>query len=124
LPVLGFSVALLGLTVLLGAALVLVAVAAPGKPPSRVLATSHGFGAFLGYVVLLLALRGPARGIETGTQSFGITAAVFLLLAAALGIASFMVHRRQRRLPGFWAGAHASVAIAGYVILAVYLLLG
>ncbi len=118
------SVVLLGLTVLCGAALVLVSLAAPGKPPSRLLATSHGVGAFFGYGLLLLALRGPARGVATGTQSFGITAAVFLLLAAALGVASLMVHRRQRRLPGFWAGAHATIAITGYVILAVYLLLG
>ncbi len=122
--VLGFSVLLLGVTVLLGAALVLVAVASPGKPPSRLLAGAHGACALVGYGALLWALRGPARGIETGTQSFGVTAAVLLLLAAGLGAASLVMHIRQRRLPGFSAGAHASVAIAGYVILAVYLLLG
>jgi len=123
--VLGLSVALLGLAVLLGGALVLAGARASGKPPSAWLAGAHGVCAVLGYAVLLAALiEGPVRGAETGTQSFGATAAVLLLLAACLGIASLVIHIRKRRLPGFWAGAHAAVAIAGYVILAVYLLLG
>jgi hypothetical protein len=122
--VLGFAVGLLGLTVLLGAALVIVAMARRDVKPSVWLASLHGACALSGYGALLWALRGPARGAATGTQSFGTAAAVLLLVAAALGIASLTLHFRQRRLPGFWAGAHASVAIAGYVLLAVYLLLG
>jgi hypothetical protein len=120
--VLGFAVALLGLTVLLGAALIVIAMSRRNEKPPVWLASLHGSCALLGYGALLWALRGPARGAATGTQSFGSAAAV--LVAAALGIASLALHFRRRRFPGFWAGAHASVAIAGYVLLAVYLLLG
>ena len=109
---------------LLGAALAVVALQRRNAKPPLWLAGLHGTCALLGYAALLWALRGPARGAATGTQSFGPAAAVLLLVAAALGIASLALHIRRRRLPGFWAGAHASVAIFGYVLLAVYLLLG
>lgn len=109
---------------LLGAALVLMVMREPEKPPPSLLASAHGACALIGYGTLLWALRGPPRGMETGTQSFGVTAAVLLLVAAAVGIATLTLHFRHRRLPGFWAGVHAMVAISGYVILAVYLLVG
>jgi hypothetical protein len=118
------AVALLGVTVLLGAALAFVSLRRPDAKPPRILATLHGLCAASGYVVLLLALQGPARGAATGTQSFGLAAAILLLLAAMIGAASFALHLRRRRLPGFWVGAHAMVAVAGYVILAVYLFVG
>ena len=51
-------------------------------------------------------------------------AAVLLLLAALLGIASVTLHLGRRRLPGLWVGLHASIAIAGTVILAAYVLVG
>jgi hypothetical protein len=123
--VLALAIGLLGLTVILGGVLVLVGAKTPGKPPSAWLASLHGIVAAAGVAVLLAALiEGPTRGVATGTQSFGTIAAVLLLLAAGLGIASLVIHIRKRRLPGFWAGAHATIAIAGYVILAVYSLLG
>jgi hypothetical protein len=109
--------------VLIGAALALTALHNQGGPP-RALASLHGLSALAGYALLLVALQGPARGTATGTQSFGIAAAILLLLAAMIGVASVVIHMRRRRLPGFWAGAHAMVAIAGYVIVAVYLLAG
>ena len=45
-------------------------------------------------------------------------------LAAGLGLVSLGLHWRRRSLQGFWVGAHATVAITGYVLLAVYLLAG
>ena len=120
---LALSVALLGLTVALGATLALLALRRPGSPP-RALVALHGIAALFGYAALIWALRGPARGIATGTQSFGKAAAILLLLAAFLGAMSFVLHRRRRRLPGLWVGAHATVAIAGYVLIVVYLLAG
>lgn len=118
------AVSILGATVLLGAALAVVSLRHPGETPARLLASLHGLGALAGYGVLVAALHGPARGAATGTQSFGVAAAALLLLAALLGIGSFALHWRRRRLPGFWVGAHASIAITGYVILAAYLLAG
>ena len=123
-PLLLIAVALLGLTVLFGGALAVMALKRPGKKPSWLLATVHGAAAIAGYGALLLALEGPPRGTALGTQSFGLAAAILLLIAAALGLATLLLHLRRAHLPGFWAGAHASVAITGYVILAVYLLAG
>jgi hypothetical protein len=122
--VLWLAVYVLGFTVLLGAALAFFALRHPGQKPPRMLLALHGVAALLGYLLLLWALQGPARGGATGTQSFGMAAAVLLLLAALFGIASLTLHLRRRRLPGLWVGLHASIAIAGYVILAVYVLVG
>lgn len=125
---LALAVIALGIVVLLGGALAIQIMRAPRRPPPRGLAWLHGIAALIGYGMLLFALAGPpstqARGAATGTQSFGVVAAVMLLLAAALGILSLALHWRRRRMPGIAIGVHASVAIAGYVILAVYLLVG
>jgi hypothetical protein len=110
--------------VLLGAALAIQILRRPTQPPPRALAWLHGIAALLSYGVLLVALMGPARGTATGTQSFGLVAALLLLLAALVGIVSLALHLFRRRMPGIAIGIHASVAIFGYVILAVYLLAG
>lgn len=121
---LALAVIAFGIVVLLGGVLAVQLLRAPTQPPSRILAWLHGVAALVSYGMLIVALRGPARGVATGTQSFGVVAAVLLLLAAFLGIASLAAHWRRRRISGIAIGIHASVAIAGYVILAVYLLAG
>ena len=112
------------ITVLLGAALAIQILRRAAHAPSRLLAWLHGIAAVVSYGVLLIALMGPPRGAATGTQSFGVTAAVLLLVAAAIGLLSMVLHYRRKRMPGIAIGVHASVAIFGYVILAVYLLAG
>jgi hypothetical protein len=112
------------LTVLFGATLAIVALRMPDRKPPRLLASLHGICGTVGVVTLLLALRDPSRGVATGTQSFGLVAAILLLLAALIGIVSFALHIRRTRFPGGMVGVHASVAIFGYVILAVYWLAG
>jgi hypothetical protein len=125
------SLAVLSFTivVLLGAALAIQILHRPIQAPSRLLAWLHGIAALISYGVLLVALMGPAmgqqpRGAVTGTQSFGLIAALLLLLAALIGIVSLALHLFRRRMPGIAIGIHASVAIFGYVMLAVYLLVG
>ena len=120
------SVAVLSFTivVLLGAALAIQILRRPAQAPSRVLAWLRGIAALLSYGVLIAALTGPPRGAATGTQSFGLVAAILLLLAALIGILSLALHFRRRRMPGIAIGIHASAAIFGYVMLAVYLLAG
>ena len=129
------SLAVLSFTivVLLGGALAIQILRrptrAPSRAPSRLLAWLHGIAALLSYGVLLVALMGPPpgqqlRGAATGTQSFGLIAALLLLLAAVIGIVSLVLHLFRRRMPGIAIGVHASVAVFGYVILAVYLLAG
>ena len=125
------SLAVLSFTIvmLLGAALAIQVMRRPVQPPLRVLVWLHGIAALLSYGVLLVALMAPAmgqqpRGAVAGTQSFGLIAALLLLLAALIGIVSLALHLFRRRMPGIAIGIHASVAIFGYVILAVYLLVG
>jgi len=129
--VFSLSLAVLSFTivVLLGGALAIQILRRPTRAPSRLLAWLHGIAALLSYGVLLVALMGPPpgqqpRGAATGTQSFGLIAALLLLLAAVIGIVSLVLHLFRRRMPGIAIGVHASVAVFGYVILAVYLLAG
>lgn len=112
------------IVVFLGTALAIQILRRPTHAPSRLLAWLHGVAALLSYGMLVVALKGPARGAATGTQSFGLTAAILLLVAAAIGLLSLVLHYRRRRMPGVAIGVHASVAVFGYVILAVYLLAG
>ena len=120
LAVIAFTV-----VVLLGGALAIQVMRAPAKPPSRLLAWLHGIAVLISYGALIDALlTEPARGVATGTQSFGVVAAILLLLAALIGSASLWLHLKRNRMQGIAIGIHASVAIFGYVILAVYLLAG
>ncbi len=120
LVVLAFTI-----VVLLGAALAIQIMRRPDRPPPRVLVWLHGIAALLGYGMLAEALiAGPPRGAATGTQSFGIMAAVLLLVAALVGLLTLVLHYRRKRMPGLAIGVHASVAVFGYVILSVYLLAG
>ena len=112
------------IVVLLGAGLAIQILRQPVHTPPRALLWLHGTAALLSYGVLLVALTGPSRGAATGTQSFGLTAAILLLVAAVIGLLSLVLHFRRKRMPGIAIGIHASVAIFGYVVLAVYLLAG
>ena len=119
LAVLAFAV-----VVLLGGALAVQVMRRPASPTPRLLAWLHGIAALASCGLLVVALTGPPRGAATGTASFGLAAAILLLLAALIGLLSLGLHVRKRRMPGVAIGIHASVAVFGYVILAVYLLAG
>ena len=113
------------IVVLLGAALAIQIMRRPDRPPPRVLVWLHGIAALIGYGLLADSLiAGPPRGAATGTQSFGLMAAILLLVAAVIGLLSLWLHYRRKRMLGIAVGVHASVAVFGYVILSVYLLAG
>ena len=120
LTVLAFTI-----VVVLGATLAISILRRPSAKPPAAVAWLHGIAALSSYALLIVALiSGPARGVATGTQSFGLDAAVLLLLAAVIGVGSLALHLKRKRMPGAVIGIHASVAIFGYVVLAVYLLAG
>jgi len=102
-PMLSLAVLSFTIVVLLGGALAIQILRRPMRAPSRLLAWLHGIAALLSYGALLVALTGSAighpRGVATGTQSFGLIAALLLLLAALIGIVSLALHffRRRRR---------------------------
>jgi hypothetical protein len=82
----------------------------------------HGLIALGGLAILTLALRGLPRGAEQGTGSFGLIAAALLALAALAGLAQLALRLRGRRPPGALIGAHATLAVGGFVVLLVYVL--
>ncbi len=95
-----------------------------GAPPWA-LALGHGGIGTLALILLFLALEyGPVRGAGTGSSNFGATAAVLFGIALAFGTLLLRARSRGRTPIGLTAAAHAGAAIAGFVILLVYLLLG
>lgn len=115
----------LGVAVILGAALAVLAMreGAVGPPPVS-LAALHGVLAVAGFGLLAAALQGPTRGLRTGTSSFGETALVILALAGLLGFGILRLHLRRRRLPGLLIGVHATLAVTGFVVLLAYVMVG
>ena len=116
----------LAAAVTLGAALAVRYLRAPAAVPPRSpgwpLAAAHGVLGLGGLCLLLLALRGPPRGVELGVGSFGAISAVLLALAALAGLTVLFVHRVKRRRAATLIGLHATLAISGFVILTAYLL--
>jgi hypothetical protein len=109
--------AILCATVLIGAGLAVAFLRGPqAKPPPRAIPPVHGALGGAGLGALLVALRHGLPRTGMGTAGFGAIAAGLLGLAFALGLA-LGVARRYRRLPGALVGAHASLAIAGFVVL-------
>ena len=94
-----------------------------GMPGPSVVAVTHGCVALAGYALMLVAISGSSRGAATGTQSFGVIAAVFLGLAVIAGLALLWQRRMRKRLSGGLIGVHATLAVTGFVILAAYVLL-
>jgi hypothetical protein len=113
--------AVLGIAVLLGAVLGVQHLRTEGaaRPPWR-LAALHGLVAIAGLGCLALALRGPPRGLDQGTGSFGIIAAVLIAVAALLGAGFLTARFAKRRIAGILIGVHATFAVSGFVILAAY----
>lgn len=118
---------ILGCAVLLGTALaVRYLQPATGAKARRMtwwpLAALHGLCGIGGLICLLIALRGPARGVDYGAGSFGAVSAALLALAALAGGAVLVTHLRTRRRAATLIGVHATLAVSGFVILAAYLL--
>jgi hypothetical protein len=74
-----------------------------------------------GFGLLLFGLGGPRHGAEQGAGSFGSIAA--WLIAAALGLGALLAFARLRRRPPSMlvVGVHATLGVAGLVLLATYL---
>jgi hypothetical protein len=112
---------ILGVAVLLGAALAVLQLQTDGAArPRWRLAALHGCFAIAGLGCLALALRGPPRGLDQGEGSFGMIAAMLIALAALLGAGFLAARLRKRRIAGLLIGIHAMFAVSGFVILAAY----
>lgn len=98
--------------------------AAPPLSPRWPLGALHGILALIGLGCLALALRGPPRGVEQGTASFGIIAVVLFVLAALLGARLFAARIFRKQIGGGTIAVHATLAVSGFVILAAYVFAG
>jgi hypothetical protein len=94
--------------------------AAPPWP----LGALHGILAIVGLGCLILALRGPPRGVQQGTASFGVIAAVLFVLAALLGARFLTARISGKQIGGGTIAIHATLAVSGFVILAAYVFAG
>jgi hypothetical protein len=112
------TVWVLTLAVAAGSALALWHLRGTSRPP-RVAGIAHGVVGAAGLVVLLLALRGPARGVAAGVGSFGTVAAVLFGGALLTGGVLLLLRRR-----GVVMAIHAGIAITGYVLLLAWNSLG
>jgi hypothetical protein len=121
--VLGFAV-LLGTTLAVLHLRMPIGAAAPSSVAPWPVAALHGLLGIGGLICLVLALRGPPRGLDQGTAAFGAIAATLIALAALAGGAMLVTQLRKRRSAGTLIGVHAALAVSGFVILAAYLLVG
>jgi hypothetical protein len=94
------------------------------KPPPWPLALLHVIFAIGGLACLVLALRGPPRGLDQGTGSFGIIAAALIVMAALVGGWMLAARIIKRRPAGILIAIHATLAVGGFVILTAYLFAG
>jgi len=112
----------LAAAVLVGSVLALLHLREGAAPPPWPLGALHGLIGIAGLALLALALRAPPRGLDQGTGSFGMIAAILLVLAALAGAGLLRARLRKTRLSGALIGAHATLAVSGFVILLVYVL--
>ena len=103
------SIAVIAGTVL--ALLHLRATDSASRPPLAA-GIAHGVVGAAGMIVLLLAMRGPPRGVEAGAGYFGAVSAWLFAGALATGIGILSI--RQKAL---LIAIHGSIAVTGYVLL-------
>jgi hypothetical protein len=116
---------ILGIAVSIGFGLAIQYLHTEGtKPPPWPLALLHALSAIGGLGCLLLALRGPPRGLDLGTGSFGIFAATLIVMAALVGGLMLAARILKKRSAGILVGVHAMLAVGGFVILVVYVFPG
>jgi hypothetical protein len=90
-----------------------------GRRPPVGVGIAHAVVATIGLGALLLALRGPPRGVANGAGSFGTIAAFLFAAALITGIALLLLRRQPLVM-----AIHAAIAITGYAIVLAWASLG
>ena len=91
------------------------------RRPPRPVAAIHGVLGAAGLAALLEMLRHGLPPSAMGTTGFTPASAILFALALALGL---LMALRQRRPAGVLVAIHASLAIAGFVVLWTVVSLG
>ena len=103
---------------LMGAGLAALYLRGPNAPrPPLALPLVHGAFGAAGLTLLIVVLRHGLPPSDNGTGGFGVIAAGFFGLALAFGLLIAWIALRGRRPGGLVVATHASVAIAGLVVL-------
>lgn len=111
--------AVLAVAALFGAGLAVLYLRGPSAPRlPQALRLAHGSLGVTGLILLIVVLRRGLPSTDNGTAGFGLIAAGFFGLALVLGLLIAVISWRGRRPGGLVVGAHASIAIAGVVVLA------
>lgn len=84
--------------------------------PHTPLPLGHGALGIVGFGLLLAVLRHGVKSTGSGTGDFGLIAAGFFGVALLAGLLILLTGRR-RRPGGLLVATHASLAIAGLVVL-------
>lgn len=118
------SLALIILSVAVLAGIVLALLRLRGVWLHWIVGALHGVAGAAGLGALVLALRGPPRGVLTGVAPFGVVAAVLAAAALAVGLGIVALARRSPGGSGLLIAVHATLAITAYVLLLAYVSLG
>lgn len=112
--------AILAAAALFGAGLAIRYLRGPSAPRlPQALPLAHGSLGIAGLLILLIAvLRHGLPSTDNGTAGFSLIAAGFFGLALVLGLLIAALVWRGRRPGGLVVATHASIAIAGVVVLA------
>ena len=122
---LDLAFAILCAAVLSGSALaILYARGAQPWLPHRAAPPIHGALGAAGLAALIAALLHGMPPSHMGTGGFAPLAAGLLAAAFCLGLALAFLSWRRGRSAGALVGTHASLAVAGFVLLLAFLALG
>jgi|SRR5215469_5384135 len=120
-----FAFSVLAVAAVIGAGLAVLYARGPSAPrPPMVVPLVHGGLGAVGIALLIAALNGGLPRADNGTGGFGLVAGVLLGLALAFGLLIAYASWRSRRPSGFVIATHASIAIAGLVVLLTLVALG
>jgi len=117
--------AVLAVAALIGVGLAVLYLRGPAvRRPPLALPLVHGSVGATGLALLIVGLRHGLPPADNGTGGFGLIAAGFFGLALLLGLLIAWIAWRGRRPGGLVVATHASIAIAGVVVLTALVALG
>ena len=97
-----------------------------GRPPAAipgVLVLMHAVPALVGFLLFVISFRGhPSSAGSDGRAVFSTTAMALLAGAVAVGFGLLVRFRIRKKGVEALVGIHATLAVSGIVILAVYVL--
>ena len=117
---LSLAVAVLGLAALGGMGLVALSQTTRPARWAPWPALGHGAAGIAGFALLLAGLSGPPRGVAMGAGAFGEVAAVLIALALLIAGLAVWTRRRGNSAAGLLIGLHATLAVAGLILLLAY----